>query len=109
MRGFGAVVTGTLVAGEITEGDELELLPSATRVRVRGVQVHGSSVPRAIAGQRTAINLGGVDAAAIERGMVLAPIGRLRPTLAIDARDRMGADHDFGPGPQSTPHVRGGP
>ena len=85
MRGFGAVVTGTLVAGEIAEGDELELLPDGTRVRVRGVQVHGSPVQRAVAGQRTAINLGGIEAAAIERGMVLAPTGRLRPTQTIDA------------------------
>jgi len=86
MRGFGAVVTGTLIAGEIAEGDELELLPAGTRVRVRGVQVHGSAVSRAFAGQRTAINLGGVDAGAMERGMVLAPAGLLRPTQAIDAR-----------------------
>jgi selenocysteine-specific elongation factor len=86
MRGFGAVVTGTLIAGEIAEGDELELLPSATRVRVRGVQVHGAQVEQAHAGQRTAINLGGVEAAAIERGMVLAPPSRLRPTQAIDVR-----------------------
>jgi selenocysteine-specific elongation factor len=86
MRGFGAVVTGTLIAGEIAEGQELELLPAGTRVRVRGVQVHGSSVSRAIAGQRTAINLGGVEAAAIERGMMLAPAGRLRPTAAFDTQ-----------------------
>jgi selenocysteine-specific elongation factor len=86
MRGFGAVVTGTLIAGEIAEGEELELLPSATRVRVRGVQVHGSPVKRAHAGQRTAINLSGVEAAAVERGMVLAPPSRLRPTQAIDVR-----------------------
>jgi selenocysteine-specific elongation factor len=85
MRGFGAVVTGTLIAGAIAEGDELELLPAGTRVRVRGVQVHGSAVPGAFAGQRTAINLGGIDVAAIERGMVLAPFGRLVPTQAIDA------------------------
>jgi selenocysteine-specific elongation factor len=85
MRGFGAVVTGTLIAGEISEGHELELLPAGTRVRVRGLQVHGASVPQAAAGQRTAINLGGVEAAAIERGMMLAPTGRLRPTGAMDA------------------------
>jgi selenocysteine-specific elongation factor len=84
MRGFGAVVTGTLIAGEIAEGDELELLPAGTRVRVRGVQVHGSQVARASAGQRTAINLGGVDAAAVERGLILAPPGRLRPARAVD-------------------------
>ncbi|HYE66429.1 MAG TPA: selenocysteine-specific translation elongation factor [Pyrinomonadaceae bacterium] len=84
MRGFGAVVTGTLVAGEISEGDEMELLPAGWRVRVRGVQVHGQPVARAAAGQRTAVNLGGVEAALIERGMVLAPAGRLRPTQIID-------------------------
>jgi len=86
MRGFGAVVTGTLIAGAVAEGDELELLPALTRVRVRGVQVHGAPVPQAIAGQRTAINLGGVEAAAIERGLVLASAGRLQTTQAIDAR-----------------------
>src|SRR5437764_3833173 len=86
MRGFGAVVTGTLVAGEINEGQELELLPAGERVRVRGVQVHGSAVKTATAGQRTAVNLGGVDASAIERGMVLAPAGRLAATQIVDAR-----------------------
>ncbi|HEX8143054.1 MAG TPA: selenocysteine-specific translation elongation factor [Pyrinomonadaceae bacterium] len=86
MRGFGAVVTGTLVAGEIVEGDEMELLPQGLRVRVRGVQVHGQQVERAKAGQRTAVNLGGVEASAIERGMVLAPVARLRPTQIMDVR-----------------------
>jgi selenocysteine-specific elongation factor len=86
MRGFGAVVTGTLIAGEIGEGDELELLPEGVRVRVRGVQVHGQRVARAHAGQRTAVNLGGVEASAIERGMMLAPPERLRPTQIMDVR-----------------------
>ena len=84
MKGFGAVVTGTLVAGEIAEADDLELLPGAMRARARGVQVHGAAVQRAVAGQRTAVNLSGVDAASIERGMVLAPAGRLRPTQVMD-------------------------
>jgi selenocysteine-specific elongation factor len=84
MRGFGAVVTGTLVSGEITEGDEMELLPQGKSVRVRGLQVHGKVVARAGAGERTAINLGGVETGEIERGMVLAPAGRLRPTQIID-------------------------
>ena len=86
MKGFGAVVTGTLVAGEIREGDEMVLLPAGIPVRVRGLQVHGQAVATAVAGQRTALNLGGVEAAAIERGMVLAPLGRLRPTQMIDAQ-----------------------
>jgi selenocysteine-specific elongation factor len=86
MRGFGAVVTGTLVAGEINEGDELELLPLNQKVRVRGLQVHGASVKKAHAGQRTAVNLGGIESSQIERGNVLAPVSRLRPTQIIDAK-----------------------
>lgn len=86
MRGFGAVATGTLIAGQINEGDELELLPAGARVRVRGLQVHGVAVKSAFAGQRTAVNLGGIDSAAIERGMVLAPVSRLRPTQIFDAQ-----------------------
>lgn len=89
MKGFGAVVTGTLIAGEIHEGDEMELLPACTRVRVRGLQVHGSSVIAASAGQRTAINLGGVEASALARGMLLASPNRLRPTQVIDASVRL--------------------
>ena len=85
MKGFGAVVTGTLVSGKITEGDELELLPSGIPARVRGLQVHNKPVHEARAGQRTAVNLAGVDTAQIERGMVLAAAGRLRPTQVIDA------------------------
>ena len=84
MKGFGAVATGTLISGEIAEGDELELLPRQLKVRVRGVQVHNRAVARALAGQRTAVNLVGVDVASLERGMVLAPIDRLRPTQIID-------------------------
>jgi selenocysteine-specific elongation factor len=84
MKGFGAVVTGTLVSGEIKEGDDLELLPQRLRARARGVQVHGQAVQRALAGQRTAVNLGGIDTASIERGMVLAPVGRLQPVQVVD-------------------------
>jgi selenocysteine-specific elongation factor len=86
MRGFGAVVTGTLIAGEINEGDELELLPAGTTVRVRGLQVHGAPVKQAFAGQRTAVNLGGIDSAAIERGMVLGQASRLRATQILDVK-----------------------
>ncbi len=86
MKGFGAVVTGTLVSGEIAAGDELELLPAGLRVRARGVQVHGTSVSQAQSGQRTAVNLAGVDTADITRGMVLAPIGRIRPTQIVDVQ-----------------------
>ncbi len=84
MKGFGAVVTGTLISGKITEGEALELLPAQVSVRVRGLQVHNKPTHEARAGQRTAVNLAGIDTAQIERGMVLAPAGRLRPTQVVD-------------------------
>jgi selenocysteine-specific elongation factor len=86
MKGFGAVVTGTLVSGQISVGDELELLPPGARVRVRGVQVHGAAVRTASAGQRTAVNLAGVELSEIERGMVLAEAGRLATTQILDVQ-----------------------
>ena len=86
MKGFGPVVTGTLISGEIAEGAELEPLPKKLTVRVRGTQVHGKAVARAVAGQRTAVNLAGVDVAQLERGMVLAEPQTLRTTQIIDAR-----------------------
>jgi selenocysteine-specific elongation factor len=86
MKGFGAVITGTLTSGQIREGVELELLPRGQNVRVRGVQVHGQSVVEAHAGQRTALNLAGVDVDQLERGLVLAPIRRLRPTQIMDVK-----------------------
>jgi selenocysteine-specific elongation factor len=84
MKGFGTVVTGTLISGQITEADELELLPDDLKVRVRGLQVHGEAVKQAHAGQRTAVNLAGIDTAQLERGMVLGAAGRLRATQIID-------------------------
>lgn len=86
MRGFGTVVTGTLVSGAVAVEQEVELHPSGKRVRVRGLQVHGSAVERALAGQRTAANLAGVEVAEIARGMVLADAGRFRPATAVDTR-----------------------
>jgi selenocysteine-specific elongation factor len=86
MKGFGAVVTGTLISGKIKEGDELELLPAQVNVRVRGLQVHNKTVREAQAGQRTAVNLAGIDTSEIERGMVLASPGRLRPTQVVDVK-----------------------
>ena len=85
MRGFGAVVTGTLVAGEIAEGAEMECCPQSFPFAVRGVQVHGTSVGRARLGS-DAVNLGGVEAATIERVMVLAPAESLRTTQIVDAQ-----------------------
>ncbi len=85
VKGFGAVATGTLVSGEISEADELDILPRGRRVRVRGLQTHGKAAKTVRAGQRTAVNLGGIEHAEIERGMVLAEKDVLRPTQIFDA------------------------
>ena len=83
-RGFGTVITGTLVRGQIHTGDSLELYPSGKRVRVRGLQVHGQEVPRASAGMRTAVNLQGIEKTDIERGDVLCTPGSLIVSTAAD-------------------------
>ncbi len=85
IKGFGAVVTGTLMSGEISEAQELELLPLSKKVRVRGLQTHGSPVKNIRAGQRTAVNLGGVDYSEIRRGMILTIPDTLRPAQIFDA------------------------
>jgi len=84
MRGFGTVVTGTLVSGTVHVEQEVELHPGRERVRVRGVQVHASSVAQATAGQRTALNMAGVDAEHLRRGMTLADAGRFEATRQVD-------------------------
>jgi selenocysteine-specific elongation factor len=86
LRGFGTVVTGTLLAGSVAPGAELEVHPLGRRVRVRGIQVHGGAVERAFAGQRTALNLAGIETPELARGMVLAPPGLFRPTHFVDAK-----------------------
>jgi selenocysteine-specific elongation factor len=86
MKGFGSVVTGTLISGSVGPGDEVELFPRGERLRVRGVQSGGKSVERATPGQRTAVNLAGIEHTALKRGMVLAAPGKFRNTRRIDVR-----------------------
>ena len=71
MKGFGTVVTGTLVSGRLRAEEELILEPGGRVVTVRGIQVHGRRTVEAVAGERSAVNLGGVDVADVERGQVL--------------------------------------
>jgi selenocysteine-specific elongation factor len=85
MKGFGTVVTGTLVSGTIRKEDELEVFPIGKRVRVRGVQVHGEAADQAHAGQRTALNIAGVTVEDLARGMMLAPPETFRATKRVDA------------------------
>jgi selenocysteine-specific elongation factor len=85
VKGFGTVVTGTLMAGKLAVDDRIEIFPRALQAKVRGLQVHGHAVQTAQAGQRTAVNLQGVERAAVERGDVVAPLAALVPTLLADA------------------------
>jgi selenocysteine-specific elongation factor len=89
MKGFGTVVTGTLVAGTIRREDELEVFPTGRRVRVRGVQVHGQMAEAAVAGQRTALNLAGASTEDLSRGMTLAPPAVFEATRRADVRLRL--------------------
>jgi selenocysteine-specific elongation factor len=85
VKGFGTVVTGTLTAGRLALDDRVEVYPRGIQSKVRGLQVHGHPVETAQAGQRTAVNVQGVERVAVERGDVIAPAGALVPTAAVDA------------------------
>ena len=84
MKGFGTVVTGTLLSGIVRKEDELEVFPGGRRVRVRGVQVHGAAAEQAVAGQRTALNLAGASTDDLARGMTLTQPGLFRATRRVD-------------------------
>jgi selenocysteine-specific elongation factor len=83
--GFGAVVTGTLLGGELETGQTVEIFPLRRNVRIRGLQTHGAAVERAAAGQRTAVNLAGVDHGELARGFMLTLPASLEPVRLFDA------------------------
>ena len=85
IKGFGTVVTGTLAAGALGVEDRVEVFPRGLVAKVRGVQTHGRAVERALAGQRTAVNLQGLERAAVERGDVIGHAGTLLATTLVDA------------------------
>lgn len=84
VAGFGTVVTGTLLSGQIRVGDEAELFPSGQCAKIRGIQAHGSKADVGSAGQRIALNLHGVDNNQVKRGDVVAPRGIYRATRVVD-------------------------
>jgi selenocysteine-specific elongation factor len=85
LKGFGTIVTGTLLSGTLLQEEAVSLLPElAGPFRARTVQVHGSQVSRAVAGQRTAVNLPGVTPQEVRRGMVLTRAGELPVTRTLD-------------------------
>jgi selenocysteine-specific elongation factor len=85
MKGFGTVVTGTLIAGSLRTGDTVEVLPAGEQYRIRGLQVHGRSVEKALAGQRTAVNLQGAEKRSLFRGDVITAVGAITPSFLMDA------------------------
>jgi len=84
VKGFGTVITGTLMTGRIAVDDRVEVYPRGVQAKIRGLQTHGQPVAEARAGQRTAMNLQGIERAAITRGDVVGPPGALIPSLLVD-------------------------
>ena len=84
LKGFGTIVTGTLIEGKISIDDEMIIYPSEKKVKVRNLQVHGCDVKTAYAGQRTAINLSNIKVSEIQRGDVIAETGSVEESMMID-------------------------
>jgi len=84
MKGFGTVITGTLFAGKLNVGDEVEIIPENIRAKIRGAQVHGEPVETVTAGQRTALNLQGIEKALVNRGDLISLPSTVIATQRID-------------------------
>lgn len=84
MKGFGTVITGSLVSGGVRVGDTIMIYPSGIQTKVRGLQVHNQSVDHATAGMRTAINFQGLERTATKRGDVLGGVNTLKPSYMVD-------------------------
>ena len=84
MKGFGTVVTGTLISDSISVGEDVLILPEEINTRIRGIQVHNQPTQEATAGQRTAINLQGIEKESLQRGDVLARYGTIVPSIRLD-------------------------
>lgn len=89
MEGFGTVITGTLLEGSVSVGDEVILHPTGEKVKIRGIQVHSEPVETAYAGQRTAINIANMKKEDIDRGFVLAAEGCMELSKFIDVRIKL--------------------
>mgnify|MGYP005856465015 FL=1 len=86
LKGFGTVVTGTLLDGSLGLDYDAMLYPRAERVKIRGIQVHGQEVSEAVPGQRVAVNLPGIGKEQISRGEILATAGSMEGTMIADVR-----------------------
>jgi selenocysteine-specific elongation factor len=84
MKGFGTVITGSLVSGKIRVGENIVIAPSGIESKVRGIQIHNEPVDEASAGVRTAVNFQGLDRTSVKRGDVLARVNTLKPSYMVD-------------------------
>lgn len=103
--GFGTVVSGTVARGQVEIGDMLDCVPARQSVRVRGIQVHGNPVSRALAGQRAALNLVGVDKRNVYRGHVLTTPGGVAETRLVDVHVTVLSSHEPGVRHREPVHV----
>lgn len=85
MKGFGTIITGTSLSGEIEIGETITIYPKGTKTKVRGLQTHNQNVEKAFAGMRTAVNLQGISKGMIEKGEIIATKDSLTPSYMIDA------------------------
>ena len=85
MKGFGTVITGTLISGSISVGETVRIYPGDTKSKIRGLQVHDQQVNTAEAGMRTAINFQGIEKATVNRGDVIARLDTLKNSYMLDA------------------------
>lgn len=89
LKGFGTIVTGTLLDGALDMDSSAMLYPKAQLVKVRGIQVHGQNVSRAFPGQRVAVNLAGIGKEEISRGEILAAADSMESTMMADVKLRL--------------------
>lgn len=86
ITGFGTVITGTLISGQLKKGDEVEIYPVNKICKIRNIQVHSQDAEKAYAGQRTAINLSNIKKSEIYRGCVIAPVNSMKNTMMLDVK-----------------------
>ena len=86
IQGFGTVVTGTVQSGSLSVGDEVEIIPSNQKVKVRGIQSHETKMDTVFIGDRAAINFQGLDKNSVARGFQVANMGYLEPTMEFGAK-----------------------
>jgi selenocysteine-specific elongation factor len=94
VKGFGTVITGTLIEGKISIDDDLKIYPKGIKTKIRSIQVHGQNVDTAYAGQRTAINISNVHVEDIQRGDVLASLNSLEESMMLDVKISL-INHDL--------------